>query len=76
MHGARTSTASVAAALHDVASLGGFFALQVGGRDDGRHPVARSCAVGFTDLAAAVGHHPVMESAIEPSGGKKSRCAT
>ncbi|WP_217245047.1 (2Fe-2S)-binding protein [Streptomyces sp. AC602_WCS936] len=54
MHGARASTASVATALHDVAGLGGFFALQVGGPDDGWHPVAHSYADGFTELAAAV----------------------
>ncbi|MEU9642498.1 iron reductase [Streptomyces sp. NPDC048188] len=54
MHEARASTASVAAALHDVASLGGFFALRVGGPDDGRHPLAHSYQAGFTDLAEAV----------------------
>jgi hypothetical protein len=54
VHEARASTASVAAALHDVAGLGGFFALRVGGPDDGWHPVARFYAAGFTDLAAAV----------------------
>ncbi|WP_407111630.1 hypothetical protein ACE1N8_32015 [Streptomyces sp. DSM 116494] len=32
MHDARASTASVTVALHDVAGLGGFFALQAGGR--------------------------------------------
>lgn len=35
MHDARASAASVTAALHDVAGLGGFFVLQAGGRDDG-----------------------------------------
>lgn len=51
VHEARASTASVTAALHDVAGLGDFFAPRAGGRDDCRPPVARSCAVGFTDLA-------------------------
>ncbi|MFJ6074059.1 hypothetical protein ACIQFU_25050 [Streptomyces sp. NPDC093065] len=38
---------SAAAALHDVTSLGGFFALRVGGRDEGRHLVARSYTGGI-----------------------------
>ncbi|MFC8866590.1 (2Fe-2S)-binding protein [Streptomyces sp. NPDC057148] len=40
--------------MHDVGSLGGFFALRVGGPDQGWHPVARSCAAGITDLTEAV----------------------
>jgi hypothetical protein len=61
VHDARASAASVAAALHDVAGLGGFFALHIGGRDDCWHPVAPSYASGFTDLAEAVArrHHTV-----------------
>ncbi|MFE9284795.1 hypothetical protein ACF1HU_00415 [Streptomyces olivaceus] len=67
MHAARASTASVTAALHDVAGVGGFFALQVGGRDDGWHPIARSYAAGFTDLAEAVaGRHRTSEPRVEP----------
>jgi predicted lysophospholipase L1 biosynthesis ABC-type transport system permease subunit len=65
---ARASTASVTAALHDVAGLGGFFAIQVGGRDDGRHPIARSCAAGFTDLAEAVARrHRASEPRVDVS---------
>ncbi|AEW98462.1 (2Fe-2S)-binding protein [Streptantibioticus cattleyicolor] len=45
---------AVAAALADVASLGGFFALTVGGPDEGWHPVRHSYADGFADLAGAV----------------------
>ncbi|WP_411759680.1 (2Fe-2S)-binding protein [Streptomyces tunisiensis] len=68
MHDARASTASVAAALHDVASLGGFFALQVGGADDGWHPLARSYAAGFTDLAEAVARrHRTPEPRVDVS---------
>ncbi|MGZ3102371.1 (2Fe-2S)-binding protein [Streptomyces sp. H62] len=68
MHAARASTASVTAALHDVAGLGGFFALRVGGEDDGWHPVTRSYAAGFTDLAAAVARrHRTREPRVDVS---------
>ncbi|WP_267715796.1 (2Fe-2S)-binding protein [Streptomyces sp. CoH17] len=68
MHEARASTVSVTAALHDVAGLGGFFALRVGGRDDGWHPVARSYAAGFTDLAEAVARrHRTPEPRVDVS---------
>ncbi|MFH9900620.1 (2Fe-2S)-binding protein [Streptomyces althioticus] len=68
VHDARASTASVAAALHDVASLGGFFVLQVGGPDDGWHSLARSYAAGFTDLAEAVARrHRTPEPRIDVS---------
>ncbi|MFE2048592.1 (2Fe-2S)-binding protein [Streptomyces sp. NPDC059459] len=68
MHAARASTASVTAALHDVAGLGGFFALRVGGEDDGWHPLARSYAAGFTDLAAAVARrHRTREPRVDVS---------
>ncbi|WP_227025316.1 hypothetical protein [Streptomyces tsukubensis] len=52
-------SSSVIAALRDVAELGGFFVLHVGGRDDGWHPLDRSYAAGFTDHAEAVArrHH-------------------
>ncbi len=68
MHAARVPAASVTAALHDVAGLGGFFTLRVGGRDDGWHPVARSYAAGFTDLAEAVArHHRTSEPRVAVS---------
>ncbi|MER5842588.1 (2Fe-2S)-binding protein [Streptomyces prasinus] len=68
MHHARASAASVTAALRDVARLGDFFALQVGGRDDGWHPVARSYAAGFTDLAEAVARrHRTPEPRVDVS---------
>ncbi|MCX5040307.1 MULTISPECIES: (2Fe-2S)-binding protein [Streptomyces] len=68
MHGARASTASVTAALHDVAGLGGFFALQIGGRDDGWYSVARSYVAGFTDLAEAVARrHRTPEPRVDAS---------
>ncbi|QEU83690.1 (2Fe-2S)-binding protein [Streptomyces viridosporus] len=68
MHDARASAASVTAALRDVAGLGGFFALQLGGRDDGWHPVARSYAAGFTDLAEAVARrHRTQEPRVDVS---------
>lgn len=52
---AQASTEAVTAALHDVAALGGFFVLPVGGPDEGGHPLLdRSSARGFTDLSAAV----------------------
>ncbi|MFE9927066.1 (2Fe-2S)-binding protein [Streptomyces sp. NPDC005774] len=51
---ARASAEAVTAALHDVAALGGFFVLHVGGRDEGWHPLDHSYARGFTDLADAV----------------------
>ncbi|GHH84695.1 hypothetical protein GCM10018793_49850 [Streptomyces sulfonofaciens] len=51
---ARATTAAVAAALHDVAALGGFFALRVAGPGRGWHPVRQSYARGFADMAGAV----------------------
>ncbi|MFE5394500.1 (2Fe-2S)-binding protein [Streptomyces sp. NPDC056568] len=51
-----------------MADLGGFFALRVGGEDDGWHPVARSYAAGFTDLAAAVARrHRTREPRVDVS---------
>ncbi|WP_415949134.1 hypothetical protein [Streptomyces sp. KLOTTS4A1] len=81
MYQARASAASVAAALQDVAALGGSFVLRVGGSDDGWHPVARSYAAGFTDLAAAVAvRHRTREPRVDVSiaqlghaGGTPSR---
>ncbi|MEV8596267.1 (2Fe-2S)-binding protein [Streptomyces sp. NPDC052012] len=51
---ARAPEGAVAAALEDVAPLGGFFALTVGGPDHGWHPVTDTYAGGLTDLAEAV----------------------
>lgn len=51
---ARAPAGAVAAALSEVARLGGFFVLRVGGPDAGWQPLARSYAAGFTDLAEAV----------------------
>lgn len=51
---ARAPAAAVAAALEDVAALGGFFTLGVGGPDQGWQPVTDAYARGFTDLAEAV----------------------
>ncbi|MGW9325149.1 (2Fe-2S)-binding protein [Streptomyces koyangensis] len=51
---ARAPAGAVAAALSEVARLGGFFVLRVGGPDEGWQPLARSYAAGFTDLAEAV----------------------
>ncbi|MFD9716458.1 (2Fe-2S)-binding protein [Streptomyces sp. NPDC059076] len=45
--------AEVRAALLDVAGLGGFFAVRLGGPDLGWHPVTESYARGFPDLVAA-----------------------
>ncbi|MGA5125252.1 hypothetical protein ACPCAG_18335 [Streptomyces pseudogriseolus] len=68
MYQARASTASVAAALRDVASLGGFSTLRFGGPDAGRHPVARSYVAGSTDLAEAVARrHRTVERRIDVS---------
>ncbi|MFE7522203.1 (2Fe-2S)-binding protein [Streptomyces halstedii] len=68
MHDARASAASVTAALRDVADLGGFFVLRAGGEDDGWHPLARSYADGFTDLAEAVARrHHTTEPRIDVS---------
>ncbi|GAB2331503.1 (2Fe-2S)-binding protein [Streptomyces griseoincarnatus] len=68
MNDARASTASVGAALHDVASLGGFFTLRVGGPDADWHPVARSYAAGSTDLAEAVARrHRTAEPRVDVS---------
>lgn len=47
------ATAEVGAALRDVAGLGGFFAVRLGGPDRGWHPVTESYARGFPDLVAA-----------------------
>ncbi|WP_026314061.1 (2Fe-2S)-binding protein [Actinomadura flavalba] len=49
----QASGASVAAALEDVASLGAFFAVTVGGPDAGWHPVHDSYAGGMHDLVTA-----------------------
>ncbi|GAB3108496.1 (2Fe-2S)-binding protein [Streptomyces calidiresistens] len=49
---AQAPPATVAAALADVATLGGFFAPVVAGPDDGWHPVAESYAAGSADLVA------------------------
>ncbi|GGV83512.1 MULTISPECIES: (2Fe-2S)-binding protein [Streptomyces] len=51
---ARAPAEAVTAALEDVAALGGFFTLAVGGPDQGWHPVTDTYARGFTDLAEAV----------------------
>ncbi|MFD4260435.1 (2Fe-2S)-binding protein [Streptomyces sp. NPDC058534] len=62
---AQASPADVTAALHDVAALGGFFVLRVGGGDAGRHPLGLSYSRGFTDLAEAVAHrHRAREPRI------------
>ncbi|MBM7440091.1 (2Fe-2S)-binding protein [Streptomyces sp. HB132] len=44
----------MAAALDDVAAVGGFFALRVGGRDEGWRPVGDFYSYGFADLSAVV----------------------
>ncbi|MBB0246839.1 iron reductase [Streptomyces alkaliphilus] len=49
---AQAPPAAVAAALADVATLGGFFAPVVAGPDEGWHPVAESHAAGSADLVA------------------------
>ncbi|MFB8025509.1 (2Fe-2S)-binding protein [Streptomyces sp. NPDC056465] len=68
MDDARAPAASVTAALHDVAGIGGFFALRIGGEDDGWHPLARSYAEGFSDLAEAVARrHHTPEARIDVS---------
>ncbi|CAM5654806.1 (2Fe-2S)-binding protein [Streptomyces hirsutus] len=65
---ARAPAESVTAALHDVATLGGFFVLHVGGRDQGWHPLGHSYARGFTDLADAVARrHDTREPRIDVS---------
>ncbi|MFF9733270.1 (2Fe-2S)-binding protein [Streptomyces albidoflavus] len=51
---ARAPAGAVADALTEVARLGGFFVLRVGGPGRGWQPLDRSCAAGFTDLAEAV----------------------
>ncbi|MEV5014412.1 (2Fe-2S)-binding protein [Streptomyces sp. NPDC053780] len=57
--------ADVTAALNDVAALGGFFVLRVGGGHTGWHPVGLSYARGFTDLAETVAHrHRAPEARI------------
>ncbi|WP_326756161.1 (2Fe-2S)-binding protein [Streptomyces hirsutus] len=62
---ARAPAGAVAAALQDVAALGGFFVLHVGGPDEGWHPLDHSYARGFTDLAEAVEHrHHTREPRI------------
>ncbi|MFF5724765.1 (2Fe-2S)-binding protein [[Kitasatospora] papulosa] len=50
----RAPVAVVAAALDDAASIGGFFALRVGGGDEGWRPVDHFYSRGFTDLSTAV----------------------
>ncbi|MCE7079892.1 (2Fe-2S)-binding protein [Streptomyces sp. ST2-7A] len=49
---AQAPPATVAAALADTATLGGFFAPVLAGPDEGWHPVAESYAAGSTDLIA------------------------
>ena len=44
---------NISAELAQVSSYGGFFAPTVGGEPDGWHPVMRSYADGFADLASA-----------------------
>ncbi|MEU6522952.1 (2Fe-2S)-binding protein [Streptomyces sp. NPDC046924] len=51
---AQAPTEAVTAALHEVAALGGFFVLPVGGPDEGRRLLDPASARGFTDLSAAV----------------------
>ncbi|MEV6164865.1 (2Fe-2S)-binding protein [Streptomyces sp. NPDC052052] len=51
---ARAPAATVAAALEDVATIGGFFALRVGGSDEGWHPAQHFYDRGFTDLSSAI----------------------
>ncbi|MFE7752252.1 (2Fe-2S)-binding protein [Streptomyces sp. NPDC057428] len=51
---ARAPGDAVAAALADVATLGGFFALRTDVPERGWHPVRRSYARGFADLSTAV----------------------
>ncbi|WP_435271670.1 (2Fe-2S)-binding protein [Streptomyces parvulus] len=63
--GLRASSAEVTAALRDVAALGGFFVLRVGGPDAGWQPLGRSYARGCTDLAEAVARrHRAREARI------------
>ncbi|MFC8860364.1 (2Fe-2S)-binding protein [[Kitasatospora] papulosa] len=50
----RAPSAVVAAALDDVAAIGGFFALRVGGGDEGWQPVGHFYSRGFADLSTAV----------------------
>ncbi|MBP3076149.1 iron reductase [Streptomyces sp. 604F] len=50
----RAPAGAVADALAEVARLGGFFVVRVGGPDQGWQPLPRSHAAGFTDLAEAV----------------------
>ncbi|MFF4243201.1 (2Fe-2S)-binding protein [Streptomyces sp. NPDC001822] len=51
---ARAPGGAVAAALADVATLGGFFALRTDAPDEGWHPVQHSYDRGFADLSTAV----------------------
>ncbi|MGW0600117.1 (2Fe-2S)-binding protein [Streptomyces sp. NPDC002776] len=51
---ARAPARAVAAALQDVAALGGFFTLTLGGPDQGWHPVTDAYARGFADLAQVI----------------------
>ncbi|MGW3727471.1 (2Fe-2S)-binding protein [Streptomyces sp. NPDC000851] len=44
---------AVAAALEEVAAFGGFFAIELGGPDDGWHPVEDAYARGVADLITA-----------------------
>lgn len=44
---------NIAAELAEISAYGGFFALTVGGDPAGWHPVARSYAIGFSDLVDA-----------------------
>lgn len=59
---------SVAAALREVADLGGFFSMEIGGPDDGWHPVEDSYARGVPDLiAATAGRYGTRELRIGAS---------
>ncbi|WP_432043308.1 (2Fe-2S)-binding protein [Streptomyces cadmiisoli] len=49
----RAPAEAVAAALEDVAALGPFFTIELGGTDQGRHPVEDTYAAGCADLIAA-----------------------
>ncbi|MFJ5281136.1 (2Fe-2S)-binding protein [Streptomyces parvulus] len=63
--GGQAPPADVTAALRDVADLGGFFVLRVGGPDAGWQPLGHSYARGFTDLADAVARrHRAPEARI------------
>ncbi|MER5493581.1 (2Fe-2S)-binding protein [Streptomyces sp. NPDC002454] len=52
--GSPAPEAEVAAALHDVAGINGFFAVRIGGPDTGWQPIDRAYARGLSHLVAAV----------------------